>query len=254
MKKFITNNNLLFFLGVLFVFALWFIISLSQGRGNLVFPSPIETFGRFGELLSLGSTWNALGSSLLRTLEGFAFAFAFALLLGSLAGEIKPLQHFFKPLIIVFKSAPTAAFVFLFLVISGSSNAPIWVVSILAFPILYESVVSGINAIPREILWASRVDQGTKIRTLMAIKIPLAAPYVALGVLNSFALSFKTEIMAEIITGSTSLGLGGLIRNYRNLDPTDLSPIFAITLLAIIAILILDGLHFLLRYLLRDRI
>ena len=70
--------------------------------------------------------------------------------------------------------------------------------------------------------------------------MPLAIPYIVVGIASSFALSFKTEIMAEIITGNTDNGLGNAIRGYRNLDSSDLTPIFAITLIAIIIIWIVD--------------
>ena len=254
MRKFITKPYaypLLYTLGIAFVFALWFVISLSQGQGNLVFPSPISTFSKLGELLSGSYIYKCIGWTLLRTLEGFAIAFGGALLLGSLAGVLKPLQIFLKPLIIVFKSAPTAAFVFLFLVLSGSSKAPIYIVVILAFPILYDAVVGGINSIPSEINDAIKVDRGGFFYPLFAIRIPLAAPYVLVGVASSFALSFKTSIMAEIITGSTNYGLGNLITVYRNGDPSDLTPIFAIAFVAIVLILLIDLLAYFLKRLLK---
>ena len=93
-------------------------------------------------------------------------------------------------------------------------------------------------------LYASRVDGGGIFRTWFRIKLPLSSPHILLGVLNSFALSFKTEIMAEIITGSTHPGLGGAIRLYRNEDPSNLTPVFAITLIAIVTILLFDLVSF----------
>lgn len=248
MKRFILSNTFLYTLGLVFVFVCWLIISCLLGEGNLIFPSPFETFAYTGKLLSSSYIYSCLGMSLLRTLEGFAFAFLFAALLGSLAGEIKPLQRFFKPLILLFKSVPTAAFVFLFLVLSGTSNAPIWIVALLAFPILYEAFVSGINAVPKELKWAAKADSASKTQTLLRVKIPLALPYILLGVLNSFALSFKTEIMAEIITGQTSPGLGGAIRVARNTDPADLTPVFAIALIAIAIVLLFDLITYLLPF------
>lgn len=247
MKRFITSNAFLYTAGLVFVFFLWLLISASRGEGNLVFPSPASTFSALGTMLQDGYIYQCLGMSLLRTLEGFGISFALAFIIGSLAGEIAPLQRFFKPLILVFKSAPTAALVFLFLVLSGSSKAPVWIVGILAFPILYEAFVAGINAVPQEIKWASKVDSARFFSTVIKIKVPLALPYVLLGVLSSFALSFKTEIMAELVSGSTSPGLGGAIRMYRNEDPSNLSPIFAIAVLAITLVLFVDLLIFVLK-------
>ena len=245
--RFFTSKGFLTTVGIVALLLAWLLISYAQGSGNLVFPSPIATFAKTGELLSSGYIWNSLGRSLLRTLIAFSISFLAALLLGSLAGEIKLLQTVFRPTITVLKSAPTAAFVFLFLLLYGSTRAPIGVVVLLAFPILYESVVSGYNAIDPFMIYAAKVDGGGKIATILRIKIPLASPHILLGVLNSFALSFKTEIMAEIITGSTSAGLGGAIRLYRNEDPSDLTPVFAITLIAIVTILFFDLISYLVK-------
>ena len=121
MKRFITSNPFLYTVGLILVFVLWLLISFSLGQGNLVFPSPFQVFGETGRLLSDSFTYKSIGLSLLRTLEGFGISLAGALILGSLAGEIKPLQKILKPLMIVLKSAPTAAFVFLFILLSGSS-------------------------------------------------------------------------------------------------------------------------------------
>ena len=243
MKKFITaltSNTSLYIYGVFFVFVVWFLISISQGSGNLVFPNPIETIKQTGVLLSKPTIYIALGWTLLRTFIGFSIAFIFALIIGVLAGSFKKVQLFLKPLMIVLKSAPTAAFVFLFLILSGSRYAPIYIVILLAFPILYESVVGGLNSISDEINDALKVDSGLFIKPLIKVKLPLSFRFIAVGLASSFALSFKTSIMAEIITGDTNYGLGSMINAYRNSEPANLTPIFAITLIAIIIILFVD--------------
>ena len=51
MKKFISNKFVLFFLGVLFVIAIWFICSLLFDKNGAIFPSPILTFSKFINLL-----------------------------------------------------------------------------------------------------------------------------------------------------------------------------------------------------------
>ena len=239
-KTFITSNYTLFTLGIIFVFVLWFIISFSIGSGNLYFPSPIETLRAVWELLGKKFTYVSLGWTLLRTLIGFVISFILAMIFGILAGNIYKLSVFFKPLVTVLKSIPTAALVFLFLVLSGSKNAPIYIVFLLSFPILYESFIGGIKNIPDEINDALKLDARNRLYGIIKIKVPLAAPYVIVGLASSFALSLKTEVMAEIITGSTDEGLGCMISIYRNSDPTNLAPIFAIALIILIIVLIVD--------------
>ena len=243
MKKVLSalvNNTAMYIYGIAFVFVIWFLISISQGYGNLVFPDPIETFKQCGLMLSEAYIYKCIGWTILRTLVGFSIAFILALVLGILAGTYKKFQLFLKPIMIVLKSAPTAAFVFLFLILSGSTYAPIYIVIILAFPILYEAVVAGLNSISDEIKDALKVDSGKFFVPLFKVKIPLSIRFIAVGLASSFALSFKTSIMAEIIAGDTNYGLGSAITSYRNSEPTNLAPVFAITLIAIVIILLVD--------------
>ena len=240
MKKSITNNLTLYTLGIVLVFVVWFAISLSQGQGNTIFPDPLRVFKTLFEMLGNYKTYQRIGWTMLRTLEGFGIALVGAALLGLLGATVKPIQTVLRPTMIVFKSAPTAAFVFLFFVLFGGQHAPIFVVSLLALPILYESIVAGFNNIPKEIEDSLKVDSGKNIRGLFKVKMPIAMPFFMVGLASSFALSLKTEIMAEIITGSTNAGLGTAIHAYRIIDAGDLTPIFAIALIAIIIILIVD--------------
>ena len=198
-------------------------------------------------MLGNKNTYVRIGWSLLRTLEGFGIALGLALLFGILAGLVKKIQILLRPIMIVFKSAPTAAFVFLFFVLFTGKNAPIFVVTLLAFPILYESIVAGFNNIPKEIEDSLLVDSNGRLKGILRVKIPIAMPYFMVGLASSFALSFKTEIMAEIITGSTNPGLGTAIYAYRIMDASNLTPIFAIAVIAVFIILIVDLIGFLVK-------
>ena len=243
MKKFtgvLKNNTSIYIYGIFFAFIVWYIISISQGYGNLIFPGPIETVKKLGEILGSKTIYISILWTMLRTLIGFISAFILALILGISIGSFKKTQVFFKPLITILKSAPTAAFVFLFLILSGSRYAPIYIVFILSFPILYEAMVGGLNNIDKEVIDAVKLDGGDNLTIFFNVKLPLSIPYLFVGVLSSFALSLKTAIMAEIIAGDTNYGLGSMITAYRNLEPANLTPIFSITLVAIIIIIVID--------------
>ncbi len=242
-KKFISiinSNPFLYIVGILFIFFVWYIISVSQGYGNIVFPTPIETFVSTGEILSSSYIYKCIGWTLLRLLIGYLISFAFSIILGVFAGYFEKLYTFLKPLLIVLKSAPTAAFIFLFLILVGSRFASIFIVILVSFPILYEAVVAGIKNIPNHLDEALRIDCGNFFYGFIKVRIPLALPYISVGLLSSFALAFKTSIMAEIISGDTNYGLGSAITSYRNSDPSNLAPIFGITLIAIVLISLVD--------------
>ena len=240
MKKFISNKFVLFALGILFVIALWFIISLCFDTNGGIFPSPIETFGKFGELLADPYSYQCLGYTFLRMLIGFSISFLAALIIGILAGNHQEVYDFLKPLMVVIKSIPTVALVFLFVVMVTPRNAPIFVVIVICFPILYEAVAGGFRKVDDECVQASQVDGANYLQRVLFIKLPLSVPYIVVGLASSFSLSFKLEIMAEVITGYTRNGLGSVIHYVQQEDPTNLTSVFAYSLFAIIFMLLIS--------------
>lgn len=240
MKKYISNKVVLFALGIIFVIGLWFLISLLFDKNGVIFPSPILTFKQFGILLTERYTYSCLGYTFLRMILGFLISFIAALILGTFAGNHQILYDFLKPLIVFIKSVPTVALVFLFIVLIAPKDAPIFIVSIVCFPIIYESVVGGIKHVDKSIIESAQVDGGNYLKTTLYIKLPLAVPYIVVGMLSSFALAFKIEIMAEVITGATKNGLGSVIHYVQSEDPTNMVTIFAYALFAIIIMLIVS--------------
>lgn len=239
MKKFITNKSVLYILGLLFLIGLWFIVSLCIDKDSMIFPDPIITFGRMFELLGTGDTYRFLGFSIIRLLIGFAISFIVAFLLGMLVNNNEHLYNFFTPLITFFKAAPTATFVFLFIILIGAKNAPVFVVFTVTMPILYEAIVGAFRSTDKAVLAAAEIDGASKLKTMFKVQIPLGIPVISIGVASTFAMAFKIEIMAEIITGFTNGGLGSMIHNSQVVNPTDLTDMFAYSLIAIILVLLI---------------
>ena len=238
--KVLRNKYLMFAFGFLFLIGVWFLVSALVDLNNMIFPSPVGTFKRMFELLGMKATYRYLGFSISRLVIGFSVSFLLAFLLGILVNRSEILYNFFTPIITFLKAAPTATFVFIFLVLFGGKNAPAWVVILMTFPILYESVVSALRSTPEEMLEASKIDCASKFKTLIRVQIPLGIPFITLGLLSTFGMAFKVEIMAEIITGITRGGIGTMIRISNLIDGTDLTNMFAYSLLAIILVLIVS--------------
>ena len=250
-KKILANKYFLTFLGLVFFFLLWFLIYLIAGKSQAVFPSPIETFGEMFRYLGDAYTYKCIWGSLKRMLYGFLIGTVAAILLGVIVGNFTKLKYVFNPTMIAIRAIPTAALVFLFLVLAGLKNAPIYIVVIIVFPIIYEATVSGYTSIDPYILMSSRVDGAKFIRSNVFVKFPLALPTISLGLISSFALSFKIEIMAEVISGSSSYGLGRAIQVAYINSENGLVPTFAYSLIAIIVMLLVTLLLDLLKKLLK---
>ena len=238
--KILRNKYLMFFLGFLFLIGVWFLVSAIIDLNNMIFPSPYNTFKLMFELLGKKSTYRYLGFSIIRLTIGFSVSFALAFLLGIIVNNSEVLYNFFTPVITFLKAAPTATFVFLFIVLFGGRNAPAFVVVVMCFPILYESVVSALRSTSQSMIDAAQIDGAGKFKTLMRVQIPLGMPFISLGLLSTFGMAFKVEIMAEIITEITKGGIGTMIKISNLLDGTDLTAMFAYSLMAIILVLIVS--------------
>lgn len=183
-------------------------------------------------------TYKCILGSLKRMIYGFLIGAFAAIVLGIIVGNFIKLKYVFNPTMVALRAIPTAALVFLFLVLAGLKNAPIYIVIIIVFPIIYEATVAGYTNIDQYVLMSAKVDGAKLLRSNIFVKFPLAFSTISLGLISSFALSFKIEIMAEVISGSSSYGLGRAIQIAYLNSTNGMVPTFAYSLIAIIIMLL----------------
>ena len=239
MKKYIINKKY-FILGIILLILSWQLLSSFFKFDNFVLPSFIDTVKYSIYLLGNNYIYKCLYLTLTRMFLGFVIAFGLAFIIGIIAGTSKAIEETLKPFFVLFKSVPTATLIYLFLVLVGSRLTPMLIVVLVSFPILYESVLSGVKNTGQELIEASRIDGSSNIKTIFMIRVPLGMSYIKAGIASSFGLSLKIEIMAEVITGYTRLGLGSAILASQRSDPTNMIPVFAYSLIAVVCMLILD--------------
>ena len=250
-RSILLNKYFLSIVGIALFFLIWVIVYLIAGKNNSIFPEPIETFNEMFIYLGDSYTYKCIWGSFQRMLIGFSISTILAIILGVVVGNYKRMKYVFNPTMVALKAIPTAALTFLFLVLAGLKNAPIYIVGVIVFPIVYEATVSGYSQIDQYVLMSTRVDGASSFISNIKVKFPLALPTISLGLISSFALSFKIEIMAEVISGSSSYGLGRAIQNAYINSSNGMVPTFAYSLIAIIVMLLVTFLLDLLKKLLK---
>lgn len=239
-KAFIKRHKLSIatILGVILVFGLWFVLALIFNTS--LFPSPIEAISRMFLILSDGDTWYAIGMTLLRLVSSFLICLLLALLLGTIAGFYPFIKKLLNPLILVLRTIPTAAVIYVLIVLFATDIALYTISFLLMFPILYEAVASGISNIDQVYIDSLKVEQASRSpKTLFKVIYPMSWPYIILGIVQSLGLGMKVSIMAEVLCGSNSLvGIGRLM--YFGYIESDMKEVFAVALIAIILIGIVD--------------
>lgn len=238
MKKFIKNNITLTALGIILFILIWFIISKIIGEEILIFPGPYETFKDLFRLLGLKSTYISIIHTLIKMIIGYMISIILALIFGVISGINKYIEKVINPTIIALKAIPTASLMFLFIVLSNFEYAPVFVVILVAFPILYDSVVSGIKNTPINVNEAMMIDGGNSLKNVFKVKIPLATNYILVGIASSFGLAFKVEIMSEVLGGATGYGIGTQIK-FIQASEISMVPIFSWSIIAITILLLI---------------
>ncbi len=225
-------------LGIIIFILLWFLISAIVQERKLIFPSPFDTLKELKILLKDKYTYKCIGSTLLKTIIGFAISLLIATVFGILGGIFKKFHFTFMPLVTALKAIPTASFLFLFIVMVNYDYAPVLVVIFICFPGLYDAVVGGITHIDQSIIDATKLESKSVFYNVKKVYFPLAFNYIAVGITASFGLALKVEIMAEIISGSTGYGIGNAMRLSQQTSVL-MAPIFAWTFISVVLLLVI---------------
>jgi len=237
--RLISNKYFLTILGIILIFLVWYVLFLATGQSIYTFPDPWSVLVRSFELFQTKYLFKCIGGSLIRMLIGFGIASLLGIGLGMIVGNFIKLKHVFNPTMIALRSIPTAALVFLILRLAGFKNASIYIVMVIVFPMVYEATVSGYQNVDTDIKNSMRIDSPNSFANNFKVLLPLSMPYIAVGLTSSFALSFKIEIMAEVLTSSSDFyGLGSAISIAFANQSDGLVSTFAYSFIAVLIMLI----------------
>ena len=239
LKKYYNTHNkwYLTILGIGFVFFVWFIISLIVNSS--LFPHPGIVLPDLGGLLSISSTWSAIGGTLLRMIISFAISIVLALILGYFGGRFHGFYKFLNPLVVSLRTLPTAAIIYVLIVLTKPMFALVIIDTLLMFPILYEAVASGVKNIDKAYIDELKVNGGFTSRGIFQVIVPTAWPSIWLGIVQSIGLGMKVSIMSEVLCGSDKVpGLGRLL--YHGYYDGNITRVFSVAFIAIVLIGITD--------------
>jgi len=240
------KNSVLVIIGILILLLIWEISSLVVNKIN-VFPDAVVTFQRFFQLLGDQSIYLAIISSLGVLLLTLLFSLIVALILGTISGLSNTVNRILTPTITFMKVIPTACIVILLIIFVKSIYSTMIVIFLVVFPILYESIVNGIHNLDQNIINSLRIEGLYSRNSIFKVIIPQILPYLYVGIVSSFGLGMKVEIMSEIIVGSVSfVGLGHLIYTAYAIN-NDYIQLFALTLLTLFSFGVVDIILYLIK-------
>ena len=183
---------------ILFWLAVWQGVSAAIGQ-EILLVSPVSVLVRLVQLMGEGAFWCAIGFSLGRIYAGFMLALLSASLLAGVAYRFSWVRLLVAPPIFAVKSTPVASFVILALVWVSSRNLSVLISFLMVFPIVYLSLLEGLENTDSGLLEMARVFRFSPWSRLVGIFLPQCTPYFLSACRVSLGLCWKSGIAAEVI-------------------------------------------------------
>ena len=234
-----TSNRRWFLWGsALLILVIWKIASFIIAK-PIILPSPDDTVRYAVVLLQDREVWLAILRTLQRTVTAFGINLIAAGILGMGAGFFEPFKLFLAPLVTVLRAVPTMGVILLSLIWFSSEAAAVFVSSLIVFPILYQAVLGGVEALDRQLMEMNQIFRIPLLRRLFHFYLPSLRPSVLTGVVSALGLSMKVMISAEVLS-QPDKGIGTMFQVERARLNTE--GVFAWSLLVILMTAGLDRL------------
>lgn len=234
MKRFMQNSSR--FLSIIFFIAVWEGVALYVDN-SLLFPKIDEIISSLKNLIFGGEFFIILWNTLSRFILSVIISLIFSIIFSTISYRYKFIKVLITPFIVFLRAVPTIAIIILVLIWSSVEKVPIVVGVLILFPILYESILGGIEHIDVNLLKMSKVFRVPTKRVIRDIFIPNVYYSISSNIPSYMGLTFKVIIAGEVLS-QENLSIGGEI--FINKIYLESSNIFAWIIVVIILNYILE--------------
>ncbi len=208
MKNFISKHSkkLISFAAAIVWLGIW---QLAAALINepLFFPSLTSVLKTLWTLVGTNNFYLAIANSFTHIMSGFLMSVLVGAALAALAARFKVARELLRPLMSVIKATPVASFIVLALILVSSKNLSALIAFLMAVPIVYTNVLSGVLAIDKTMFEAADVYGMDGVTRFRYIYFPEVFPFFKAGCGVALGLSWKAGVAAEVI-GLASKSIG----------------------------------------------
>ena len=215
---------------------LWYIAALITDS-DLIVPEPWAVIKLAFSLLSVGSTYLALLSTLLRAVVAFAVSAVFAILLCMLVVALPKSSFCVNAVVTLLRALPTIAIILIALIMFQSTVVPVIVAFLVVFPVIYSALRRELehNA---QLLDACKVYDVSASKKIKFVLLPIVRDELLSIVRDELPLSIKVVVAGEVLALPMS-GIGKLM--YVGKVNLDTAKVVALTALALIVCFVISG-------------
>ena len=195
MKKSKLINKIL--IGVLWII-IWQAAAMIIDQ-RLILVSPTDVIVRLVRLIPNKVFITSICVSALRIVTGFSLGMTVGTLLAVLAARFNSIREFLAPFMSAVKAVPVASFTILALFLIPSRDLSILVTFLIALPIVYSNILTGIDNTDRGLLEMASLFGISPIRKTLSIYFSQVLPYFKSASSVASGLSWKSGVAAELI-------------------------------------------------------
>lgn len=188
---------------------IWHILSRLINK-EILLASPLSVAKKLLYNMQHKFFWTTILFSLSRISLGFSLGAVLGSLLALFGSRWPLVKDLLEPLLSTIKSTPVASFIILLLIWMPSKNLSVAISFLMVLPILYTSVLAGIENTDQKLIEMAQVFRLSKVKTIRFIYLPEIYPYFHSAASVALGLAWKSGIAAEVIgnpRGSIGAGL-----------------------------------------------
>lgn len=202
-------------LGLLLAAWQWLLVPHTS---SVFVAAPSAVWHELGSMISDGSLWSAVGTTLAEALVGFAIGLGIGLVLALAIGLMTPLVgKLLEPVVTAVYTSPKFVLAPILFIWFGDGFGPrIIVVAADVFPVIAIYALGGIRTVNTDVVLALRLYGGGWRHVTGKVLVPHISGDLITGVTVALPRAITIAIGVEILFGTTT-GIGGLLNTDTDL-------------------------------------
>jgi ABC-type nitrate/sulfonate/bicarbonate transport system permease component len=201
-------ERLLPLVGVLVLFSLWWLISISGLVNPVLLPTPWKTIAALFQAMFTGTMAIDFGATVLRTFSAFLMAALVGVPIGVALGSSEKLYRSVEFLIDFFRSTPASALIPMFILFFGVSDlSKVVIAAFSAFLLIVFNSAYGVMHAKQSRILAAKVMGANRWRIFKDVLLMESLPQTFIGLRSGISIALVIVIVAEMFIG-TEQGLG----------------------------------------------
>ena len=179
----------------------------NQIYGDLILPSPLETFSTLWILFSDNGFMENLMITLRRAMIGFGISLVVGTALGLLAGFFVTASIVSRPIVTILMGMPPIAWIVLAMIWFGMGDATVeFTVVVASLPIVFVGALQGTKTLEDKFEEMADIFKVPRIMKFFDIYLPHIFSYVFPAWVAALGMAWKIVVMAELLATSDGLG------------------------------------------------